>query len=175
VGTPVVGADVEPDMKTRILPIAILLAVVACGAGETTPTEPAAAAIEAVTIVENGGCAMMGPNCATWTLRPDGTFTLSRTGEEGVVEEAAIDAATATELFDELADTDLETFVDGLGPGECLACVDGIDTRVEIATPDGLTVLDSAEVGFDDSTLFVLVEEARSAMAAAAELPIERR
>ena len=162
-------------MKTRILPIAILLAVTACGAGETATTEPAAGGIDSVTIVENGGCAMMGPNCATWTLLPDGTFTLSRTGEEGVVEEASIDPATAGELFDELAATDFETFVDDLGPGECLACVDGIDTRVEIPTPGGLTVLDSAEVGFDDSTLFVLVEEARSAMAAAAQLPIEQR
>jgi hypothetical protein len=175
VGTPAIGGDVQPGMKTRIVLTSILLAVAACGAAETTSTEPAAAGADSVTIVENGGCAMMGPNCATWTLHPDGSFTLSRTGEEGVVEEAAIDPATAAELFDEIASTDLDTFVDGLGPGECLACVDGIDTRVEITMPGGLTVLDSAEVGFDDSALFVLVDEARSAMAAAAELPIEQR
>lgn len=156
---------------TLLLSALVVLTLAACGQDAAAPVEGPTA----VTIIENGGCAMMGPNCATWTLSPDGSFTLSRTGEDGVVAESSISAETAQELFDEIASTDMETFIASLGEGSCQACVDGIDTRVEIEGPAGQTVLDSTEVGFDESPLFVLMDEVRSAMQEAAELPIEQR
>ena len=35
-----------------------------------------------LTIVQEGGCQMMGPNCPTYELDRDGTFRLFRTGED---------------------------------------------------------------------------------------------
>lgn len=157
--------------RTPLFALTLVVALAACGPDAAAPADRP----DAVTIIESGGCAMMGPNCATWTLHPDGSFSLSRSGEDEVVAESSINADTARELFDEIATTDMDAFMESLGPGTCMGCVDGIDTRVEIEGSSGQIVLDSTQVGFDDSPLFILIDEVQSEMAQAAELPMETR
>lgn len=119
---------------------------------------------------------MIGPNCPTYVLGIDGSFTLHRTGNDEVEAEGSIDQDLTRRLFDEIAVTDLDHLMSTLGPGECRACVDGIDTRVEIDFGDRATVLDSTVHRFDQGIeLFRLVSSVAVELTLAAELTPEAR
>lgn len=160
--------------RTSFVVVAIAaVLLVACGAGVA---DEAVATPDTIKIVQEGGCRMMGPNCPTYELHRDGQFALFRTGEPEVVSEAEIDSATADEVWSQVARTDVAALVERAGPGECQACVDGVDTVIEYALGGEVVRLASTDIAFDGAEpFFVVFGEAISAMANTAPMPIETR
>ncbi len=177
-------------MKPAFVVLAVLLA--ACGSGpggaEPTPaigqTTLPAAPTPLLMINESGGCAMMGPNCATYVLWSDGHAYLYRDrfapGPPQIPPdptEAETDAVIDTDIADRMAaviaDTDFSALRTRLEPGQCWGCVDGIDYQLVVFTTGGPDVLSSVEVAFDTAEpFFAAVEEARLALGRALPLPI---
>jgi hypothetical protein len=160
----------------------LVLVAAACGVpaattGDTSPpTSAGAGSGDSITFVMDGGCMMMGPNCPTYELMPGGEFSLRRTGGADIEATGSIDPQVARDLWDVVRSTDFDDLTASLGPGECRACVDGIDTRMIIKSGDTEHVLDSTQVEFDQTVaLFALTEEAVAAMSNAAALEIETR
>ncbi|MGH8911563.1 MAG: hypothetical protein ACRDVD_03550 [Acidimicrobiia bacterium] len=160
--------------------VAISLVLTACGGAGSVSTEstpqPAASGPATITIIQEGGCQMMGPNCPTYELDRDGTFRLFRTGDPAVVTESQIDAATTAEVWDQLAEVDIAALIERAGPGSCQACVDGIDTVISYTVGTEEVSLASTAIAFDTGEpFFAVINEAIEAMGATAPMPIEQR
>ena len=111
------------------------------------PTAAPGPAVRVVTIADDGGCYMMGPNCATYIVYSNGTVELYRTRVEGPPEETTIvDVALLDKIRDLLASTDLDALHASLPEGEVTAAYDGVDTTFTYAMPDGEAVFASAVV-----------------------------
>ena len=160
--------------------VAISLVLAACGGAASVSTEstslPGASAPAMITVIQQGGCQMMGPNCSTYELDREGTFRLFRTGDPQVVTEAQIDAATAAEVWEQLSEVDIAALIDRAEPGSCQACVDGIDTVISYTVGTEEVSLDSTAIAFDSGEpFFAVISEAIEAMGETAPMPIEQR
>ncbi len=165
-----------PRLALLIAPLAVLAA---CGDdSDGAPASTAAApAVEALRYVANGGCQMMGPNCATYVVYSDGTVEISRTGEGTPAEViGAIPAAEIAAYMDSVAGIDIDALADEVGPGTCNACVDGIDVVLTLTTADEQVVLDSTVIDFDpEHPFFVNLDLLMVDVFAVGELPILQR
>ena len=113
---------------------------------ETTTTPPGPRTL-VITITEDGGCFMMGPNCATYLAYSDGSVELMRTREPGEPEATTtVDLEVIQKVQDLLASTDLEDLRAGLPEGECQGCFDGTDTIFTYETNNGQVSFASTEV-----------------------------
>lgn len=157
----------------------------ASGGGETTTSQPAPVTTTTaaepngpvVTIVDEGGCFMMGPNCATYIVYADGTVEVTRTGESGAIEATAtIDTDPIGAIDDLIASTDLEALRSDLPEGEMTAAYDGTDTTFIYVTPQGDVAFSSAAVELVASEpLFAATWRIRDLAAGAVELPVKTR
>jgi hypothetical protein len=161
-----------------VLPLAVLAA---CGDdsndSEASPTSTEAPATEALRYVANGGCQMMGPNCATYVVYTDGKVEIFRTGENTPAEvTGAIPAGEIEAYLESVADVDVAALTDEVGPGTCNACVDGIDVVLTLALGDEEVVLDSTIVNFDpEHPFFENLDLLMADVFAIGELPIQQR
>ena len=139
----------------------------------TTPPDP----VLVLTITEDGGCFMMGPNCATYLVYSDGSVKLQRTGQPGApLDMATIDDELVQDVVDRLATTDLDTLREGLPPGECRGCYDGIDVTFAYETPAGPVTFSSVDVDiFVPEPLFTATWPILDAASATTELPLATR
>lgn len=170
----------------RALSVAVCLtALAACGDdsssssdGTVAPTTTVAPAekVEGVRYEVNGGCQMMGPNCATYVIYTDGTVEIYRTGENLPAEvTGSIPAEEIAAYLDSVKDVDFQALADEVGPGTCNACVDGVDMKVTIGL-DEPVVLDSTVVNFDpENQFFVALDSLMQDVYAVGELPIQQR
>ena len=142
---------------------------------ETTPTTAPGPRTLVVTITEDGGCFMMGPNCATYLVYSDGSVELMRTRELGEPEATTtVDPDAIQEVTDLLASTDPETLRASLPEGECQGCFDGIDTTFTYETTDGQVSFASTEVELVLSeSLFAATWQVRNAAAENLELGMQ--
>jgi len=140
----------------------------------TTISEPG---MPVVTMIDEGGCFMAGPNCATYVVYSDGTIEVLRTGEPDTVEATTgVDAALAATIRDLVATTDLEALRSGLPEGEMTAAYDGVDTTFIFHTTGGDVTFSSAVVELVESEpLFAATWKVRRLAAASAELPMQTR
>ena len=170
----------SPIVRRRpwVAAVAISLVLAACGGADSVSTESTSliGAPAMITVTQEGGCQMMGPNCPTYELDRDGTFRLFRTGDPQVVTEAQIDAATAAEVWEQLSEVDIAALIDRAEPGSCQACVDGIDTVISYTVGTEEVNLASTAIAFDTGEpFFAVINEAIEAMGETAQLPIEER
>ncbi|MDO9175425.1 MAG: hypothetical protein Q7V62_11525, partial [Actinomycetota bacterium] len=79
----------RPAFRAALAVIGISL-LAACGSdsdsGSSDTTTAPPAPVEALRYEANGGCQMMGPNCATWVVYTDGRVEIFRTGENAPAE-----------------------------------------------------------------------------------------
>ena len=124
----------------------------------------------------NGGCQMMGPNCATYVIYTDGTVEIYRTGENLPAEVTGnIPAEEIAAYLDSVKDVDFQALAEEVGPGTCNACVDGVDMKVTIGL-DEPVVLDSTVVNFDpENQFFMALDSLMQDVYAVGELPIQQR
>jgi len=164
--------------------IAFVLVVSACasaspGAAPDHPTTTTAAPDPALvlTITEDGGCFMMGPNCATYLVYSDGSVELQRTGHPGApIDAAAIDVALVSDVADLVAATDLDALRGSLPPGECRGCYDGTDVTFTYETPEGPAMFASVDVDiFVSEPLLSASWSVLEAAADETDLPIQAR
>jgi len=166
----------------------LVLMVSACSPSSdvdaTTTSQPAATVITVaepvgpvVTIVDEGGCFMMGPNCATYRVYTDGTVELTRTGGSGAVEATTtVDVKLVDAIRDLVATEDLEALRAGLPEGEMTAAYDGVDTSFIYAYPQGDVAFASAVVELVASEpLFAATWKIRDLAAGAMDLPLQTR
>lgn len=164
--------------------VACLTALAACGDDSSSssntdaPTTTAAPAerVEGVRYEVNGGCQMMGPNCATYVIYTDGTVEIYRTGENLPAEvTGSIPAEEIAAYLDSVKDVDFQALATDVGPGTCNACVDGVDMKVTIGL-DEPVVLDSTVVNFDpENQFFTALDSLMQDVYAVGELPIQQR
>jgi hypothetical protein len=168
------AADEGRAGDTAKIPSSVPTSVAPPGLAEPVPL---------LVIAELGGCYMLGPNCATAVVMSDGSFEVFRNdpadvlampGEAAAAEfSGTIDVAP---LARTMVATDFDVLRANLGPGECRACVDGIDYLVRFYTADGEEDLDSATHRFDtDLDLFAQLEAVREAVFAAGTLEVVPR
>ncbi len=173
--------------RAALLITTSLVALAACGddATSTSSDSTAAAPSETTTPAEravglryevNGGCQMMGPNCATFVIYTDGTVEIYRTGENAPAEvTGSIPAAEISAYLDSIKDVDFQALAEEVGPGTCQACVDGVDTKVTIGL-DEEVLLDSTIVNFDiENQFFANLDSLMQDVYAVGELPIQQR
>lgn len=164
--------------------VACLTAAAACGDdsssssatdGPTTTVAPAEK-VEGVRYEVNGGCQMMGPNCATYVIYTDGTVEIYRTGENLPAEvTGSIPAEEIAAYLASVKDVDFQALATEVGPGTCNACVDGVDMKVTIGL-DEPVVLDSTVVNFDpENAFFKALDSLMQDVFAVGELPIQQR
>lgn len=183
-------------MKKLLLVPAILLLASACGdAGSDVGVETTAPArtsttaapspilsepVPLVIIAEVGGCYMLGPNCATTLVMSDGAFGVFRNDPADVIAvPTTLEGADYTGAADILAlsrviaATDFAELRSTLGPGECRACVDGIDYQVRFHTENGPEDMSSTDHDFDSSLdLFAELEALVQVVQTSGELEI---
>jgi hypothetical protein len=171
----------QTHMKIRCALVAVLMTAAACGGSTTStttsttasPTVPPDAAVLRADLV--GGCFMMGPNCVRYVVYGDGTVEAFRLVGQGAQLEgtAGIDPDIVAELWNEMGRTDMEALQARLGPGECFACVDGIDTKLTLTVGAESWFFDSAEVEFDRrEPLFALVDAIISQASSILDIPV---
>lgn len=165
--------------------VACLSAVAACGDDSSSssdatnaPTTTVAPAekVEGVRYEVNGGCQMMGPNCATYVIYTDGTVEIYRTGENLPAEvTGSIPAEEIAAYLDSVKDVDFQALATEVGPGTCNACVDGVDMKVTIGLDESV-VLDGTVINFDpENPFFVALDSLMQDVFAVGELPIQQR
>ncbi len=163
---------------TGVITIGLLISACASATTDTTttvtPTDPDTVV---VTIIDEGGCFMMGPNCPTYVVHADGTVELVRTGGTGEVEATTtVDVELVDTIRALVATTDLETLRSTLPEGELTAAYDGVDTTFVYGTPDGEVGFSGAVVELVESEpLFAATWKVRRLTAASIELPLETR
>ncbi len=146
---------------------------------ETTTPDSSVGDEEAVgpvlTYATTGGCAQMGPNCWTLVFDAGGRVDAYREPVEADEQPEAtttIDPALIDAYLAAMPD-DVAGLVDGLAPGECRGCVDGVDTIVTLA--DG-TVISSVDRDLDpELDLFAATDALALAAFADLDLPLETR
>jgi hypothetical protein len=138
-------------------------------ASETTTTS--AVPYVVVTVIQDGGCVMMGPNCPTYEISSDGSVALYRSGGE-FVDQATIDLALVDAIVAELATTDLATLRQRLPQGECQGCYDGIDTT--FVYPEASFSGVEVELVVSEP-LFAATWDAVAAAGAVLVMPVEER
>lgn len=131
----------------------LLLLLTACAGASAEPEAPDTAAGFPVTIDHTGGCMMMGPNCVRYVAEEDGTVTAYRLGlqEPEILGTATIDQTLVADLSAAIAATDLDDLRSRLDQGQCMGCVDGIDTEVTFTVDDVPVSFSSIDVEFDPS------------------------
>ncbi len=164
--------------------IAFALVVSACASASpvaapddpTTTTAPPDPVL-VLTITEDGGCFMMGPNCATYLVYSDGSVELQRTGHpDAPLDTATIDVTLVSDVTDRVAVTDLDALRESLPPGECRGCYDGTDVTFTYETPEGPAVFASVDVDiFVSEPLLSASWSVLEAAMVDLELPIESR
>ncbi len=168
-------------MKLRSALLAALLILAACGGTATTTTSTTAVPdtvppeVAVLTADLVGGCFMMGPNCVRYVVYGDGTVEAYRLAGLGAQLEgtAGIDPDLVAQLWHEVGRTDMEALRARLGPGECYACVDGIDTKLTLTVGDDSWFFDSAEVEFDRrEPVFALVDTIVRQASSLLDIPI---
>ncbi len=146
-------------MIMRFVIAALIVFAAACGEG-SVPSESAATTTVApavirypVTIDQTGGCMMMGPNCVRYIVDEAGAATVFRLGLEDpeLVAVTTIDRSLIDALSTALHDTELGALRSRLGPGECMGCVDGIDTTVTFTVDGEAISFNSIDKEFDQS------------------------
>ena len=185
-------------MKTMVLVVGFAAILASCGAeggdagvdepvvtvtSSTTAPEMLAEPVPLLVVAEVGGCYMMGPNCTTTLVMSDGSFGVYRNDPvdvmavpESLDEAEYRGAVDVADLARTVAATDFTTLRASLGPGECMACVDGIDYRVRVFTGAGPEDLASVDYEFDEAiAFFAELAEVRRAAAAAGTLELVPR
>jgi hypothetical protein len=129
------------------------------------------------TVELDGGCMMMGPNCAGYRFFSDGTVELYRTNQDtdAAEHDSTIDMSLVSAVSEELGSVDLTELRAMLPEGECRGCYDGIDTTYIYERTDGQTEFDSTKVELLSSIpLFGATETALlAAQEALAQLEIQ--
>lgn len=156
------------------------------GVGTPTAGPAAAPAPDEVVFIwsESGGCFMVGPNCARYEVRQDGSVWTYRQSPasaapsvdiiEGPVATGTVDRYLVSVWNQAVATTDLDALRDRVGPGELTAAFDGIDH--EVSAPEAGWRLSSVEVRFaDGEELFDAARALAQAAADAAPLPLQSR
>ncbi len=170
----------RPAFRAALAVIGISL-LAACGSdsdsGSSDTTTAPPASVEALRYEANGGCQMMGPNCATWVVYTDGTVEIFRTGENAPAEvTGSIPEAEISAWLESVADLDVDALTAEVGPGTCNACVDGIDVKLTIGLDGGPVALDSTVTNFDPANpFFANLETLMADVTAVGELPIQQR
>jgi hypothetical protein len=176
---------IRSEISRALLIATALVALAACGDDATSSDGTTAAPVETTAVAEkvvglryeaNGGCQMMGPNCATFVIYTDGTVEIYRTGENAPAEiTGSIPADEITAFLDSVDGVDFQALAEAVGPGTCQACVDGIDAKVTIS-PDEEVLLDSTIVNFDpENEFFAALDSLMQDVYAVGELPIQQR
>jgi hypothetical protein len=166
----------------RLTPIAVVLSLVlaACGSSREV-TASTQLSIDpdrvVVTVVQSGGCMMMGPNCPTFVVYANAQVDLLRTGgPDAPVDSSIVDESLITELVTELGEVDLEALRQRLPAGECQGCVDGTDTTFVFLMPSGEVTFNSIDEMLDPSeALFANVWNIIDAAGRSLDMPIEQR
>ena len=126
---------------------------------------------------------MMGPNCSTTVVMPDGSFRVFRTDPVDVLAVPA-DPTQAElsghldvrDLAEAIAATDFDALTTQLGAGTCNGCVDGIDLYVRFYTDSGAVDLDSRQYGFDSAVeVFRSLELVQMGISESGDLEIMQR
>ena len=161
--------------------VGCLFIVAACGdtsktTNSTTVQTTTSAPTEVLRYETNGGCQMMGPNCATYVVYSDGTVEVYRTGENAPAEVVgSIDEAEVTAFLDSVHDTDFDSLAAEVGPGTCNSCVDGIDILLTLTLADGPIKLDSTVINFNlNNDFFANVETLMEDVRAIGELAVQQ-
>lgn len=164
--------------------VAFALVVSACASASpgATPDDPTTTTIPpdpvlVLTITEDGGCFMMGPNCATYLVYSDGSLELQRTGQPGdPLDTTTIDVALVADVAALVGTTDLDALRAGLPPGECRGCYDGTDVTFTYETPDGPVAFAGTDVDiFVSEPLFTASWSVLETAASNTELPVVTR
>lgn len=169
----------RPLLRATLAVLGVSL-LAACGSdsdSSSADTTTAPAPVEALRYEANGGCQMMGPNCATYVVYTDGSVEIFRTGENAAAEvTGSIPEAEISAWLESVADVDVDALTAEVGPGTCQACVDGIDVKLTIGLADGPVVLDSTVTNFDPTNpFFSNLESLMADVSAVGELPIQQR
>ena len=166
---------------TRALAAATcILSLAACGddaKSSNAETTAPAARVEGLRYENNGGCQMMGPNCATYVIYTDGSVEISRSGENLPAEIVGnIPAAEINAWLDSVKDVDFAALATEVGPGTCNSCLDGVDSKLVIGLDSGPVALDSTVINFDpENPFFVNLEKLMTDARAVGELPLQQR
>lgn len=161
-------------MPNRLM-IMVTVLLTACGA--TSIPDPGADQI-VIVIESSGGCAQLGPNCARTIVYGNGTVETHRIGPAGpeLVDTGAIAVDLVVDLNRAVATADLAALRARLPEGECLGCVDGIDTTMTFVAGNKVEVFSSVEVELDpNDPVFDAAWAVADAARAATEIPIVAR
>ncbi len=155
--------------------IVVTVVLGACG-GISIP-DPGADQI-VIVIESSGGCAQIGPNCDRIVVYGDGTVQEHRISAAGpeLVDTGAIAVDLVVDLHRTMATTDLAALRAQLPEGQCLGCVDGIDTTMTFLAGDKEEVFSSVEVNLDPTEpVFEAAWVVADAARVATEIPIVAR
>lgn len=155
--------------------IVVTVVLGACG-GISIP-DPGADQI-VIVIESSGGCAQLGPNCDRIVVYGDGTVEAHRIGPAGpeLVDTGAIAVDLVVDLNRIMATTDLAALRVRLPEGQCLGCVDGVDTMMTFLAGDKEEVFSSVEVNLDPTEpVFEAAWAVADAAHVATEIPIVAR
>jgi hypothetical protein len=158
-------------MPNRLM---IMLTVVLAACGATSIPDPGADQI-VIVIESSGGCARLGPNCARTIVYGDGSVETHRIGPAGpeLVHTGAIAVDLVVDLHRTVVMADLAALRARLPEGECLACVDGIDTTMTLFAGNKEEVFSSVEVELDPTEpVFDVAWAVADAARAATAIPI---
>ena len=119
---------------------------------------------------------MMGPNCVRYVAESDGSVSVYRlVGPEAeLVDAITIDPTLVENLIMAVAAADFDALRSRLGPGECRACYDGIDTEVTFVVDGAAVAFNSVDVEFDTSEPVFAALDAVIAAASVVETPLEQ-
>ena len=156
----------------------IVVTVVLAACGATSVPDPGGDQI-VIVIESSGGCAQLGPNCARTIVCGDGTVDSQRIGPAGpeLVDTGAIAVDLVVDLHRTVVMTDLAALRTRLPEGQCLGCVDGIDTSMTFfAGEKKEEVFSSVDVELDPiEPVFEAAWAVADAARAATEIPIVAR
>jgi hypothetical protein len=161
-------------MPNRLM---IMVTVILAACGATSVPDPGADQI-VIVIESSGGCAQLGPNCARTIVYGDGTVETHRIGPAGpeLVDTGAIAVDLVVALHRTVVMTDLAALRTRLPEGQCLGCVDGIDTSMTFFAGEKQEVFSSVDVELDPiEPVFEAAWAVADAARAATEIPIVAR
>lgn len=105
-------------------------------------------------IAGSGGCAWGRNRCQQHQIFDSGKFVTKRLGTDIILASGQVDK-DLMEKWQKTTDYQrLYKIFESLGEGQCLSCLDGIDTYYWIYTPDGILTVDSLSKGFNSDKFF---------------------
>lgn len=167
----------------QLLPALLCIALNACSLAsapdQSIHTNNGDSETVVFSVRENGGCMMMGANCARYELHADGNFNLYRVDSTNSEQSGRVSTDIMLAWLSLAESLDFPALKERLDAGICRACVDGIDLQYVITLKAGrdAVTLNSAEYGFShEEPFFAASDRLYRAMAETAQLrPISSR